>query len=143
MNYSKCPSCGKSIGGMFGATIVNQQKTDIINSVMSKNETAYCSSCSNEYITQMVKVKNDRFYALKERIIPLSSAIPVITSQAPTGWEYDVLDMVTSQTTSGTGFLTDLSQSINDFFGQGSESTNRKVRWLRKAGHIFAQHDAK
>ena len=142
MSYSKCPSCQKSIGGMFGATIANQAKIDLINSILEKNEEAYCSSCSAEYVPHMVKVQNKRYHELQEQIIPLSSAVPVITSQAQAGWEYDVLDMVTSQTTSGTGFLTDLSQSINDFFGQGSETTNRKVARRRKHAKLLFAYSA-
>jgi uncharacterized protein YbjQ (UPF0145 family) len=42
-------------------------------------------------------------------------------------WDYEVLGMVTAQTTSGTGFVTELSRSFNDFFGSGSNATNQKI----------------
>lgn len=35
--------------------------------------------------------------------------------------------MITAQTTSGTGFATELSRSFNDFFGGASNTTNKKI----------------
>lgn len=112
---------------MFGASIVSQAKTDLINTVMGYDKDAYCSTCSVDLGQAIVKSQNEKYDKVRQEIIALSASIPVITSQAPSNWEYEVLDMVSTQTTSGTGFLTDLSQSINDFFGSGSNTTNRKV----------------
>jgi len=46
---------------------------------------------------------------------------------APVKWEYEIIGMVTAQQTAGTGFVTELSRSFNDFFGSGSNSTNKKI----------------
>ncbi|GLU57127.1 hypothetical protein Dfri01_65880 [Dyadobacter frigoris] len=88
---------------------------------------AYCTSCSSKAEAKIVSVQNEKVAIVKANILDLISVIPVITSQAPSNWDYEVIDIVTSQTTSGTGFLTDLSQSFNDFLGQGSNATNKKV----------------
>jgi uncharacterized protein YbjQ (UPF0145 family) len=53
--------------------------------------------------------------------------IPIISSPAPIKWDYEIIEMISAQTTSGTGFATELSRSFNDFFGSGSNTTNRKI----------------
>lgn len=50
-----------------------------------------------------------------------------MTCPAPTKWDYEVIGMVSAQTTSETGFATELSRSFNDFFGSGSKATNQKI----------------
>ena len=40
---------------------------------------------------------------------------------------FEVIGLVSAQTTSGTGFATELSRSFNDFFGSGSNATNQKI----------------
>ncbi|WP_207503760.1 heavy metal-binding domain-containing protein [Telluribacter humicola] len=50
-----------------------------------------------------------------------------MTSPAPANWDYEVIGMITAQTTSGTGFLTELSRDFNDFFGTSSNTSSRKV----------------
>jgi uncharacterized protein YbjQ (UPF0145 family) len=64
---------------------------------------------------------------IESRLQQIIHFIPVMTCPTPVNWEYEVLGMVSAQTTSGTGFATELSRSFNDFFGSGSQTTNRKI----------------
>lgn len=74
-------------------------------------------------LREFQKKKNE----IENRLKQIIHSIPIITSPAPIKWDYDILGMVTAQTTSGTGFSTELSRSFNDFFGAGSNATNQKV----------------
>ena len=64
---------------------------------------------------------------IEERLRQIIHYIPVITSPSPVNWDYEILGMISAQTTSGTGFAMELSRSFVDFFGSGSNATNRKI----------------
>nr|ARK13448.1 hypothetical protein A6C57_25640 [Fibrella sp. ES10-3-2-2] len=63
--------------------------------------------------------------------------IPVVFIQNPLGWEYEVLSMVTGQSTTGTGVFSEFAASMTDLFGMQSGRYNAKL----KAGEemCFAQ----
>jgi uncharacterized protein YbjQ (UPF0145 family) len=127
ISYDKCPNCGKSLNGFLSADLLLQSKVDFINKHLKENKDAYCTSCSKPLLSKIAamfqKQKND----IEERLRQIIHFIPVMTSQAPVKWDYEVLGMVSAQTTSGTGFATELSRSFNDFFGSSSGATNRKI----------------
>ena len=127
MNLAKCPNCKASVKGFLSSDLINQSQTDFINKHLAQSHDAYCTSCAtpllNEIALSLRQQKNDIEIRLKQII----HNIPVITSPAPIKWEYEILGMINAQTTSGTGFATELSRSFNDFFGSTSNSTNQKV----------------
>jgi uncharacterized protein YbjQ (UPF0145 family) len=127
MNYDKCPNCGKPLKGIFSAVLVSQSRTDFINKNTQTNKDAYCNLCSIAPLEVIAKNYRAQKSEIEKRLLQIIHVVPVLTSPAPVSWQYEAIDMVTSQTTSGTGFITELSRSFNDFFGQGSETTNKKI----------------
>ncbi len=127
INYEKCPNCGKSLKGFFSADLLLQSKVDFINKHLKDNKEAYCSNCSSPLISKIADNFRKQKGDIENRLKQIIRFIPVMTSPAPVKWEYEVLGMVTAQTTSGTGFVTELSRSFNDFFGSGSKATNQKI----------------
>jgi len=127
INYDKCPNCGKSLKGFFSQDVLLQSKVNFINKHLKENKEAYCTSCSIPLLSNIADTFRKQKGDIETRLKQIIHFIPVMTSPAPVKWEYEVLDMVTAQTTSGTGFATELSQSFNDFFGSGSNATNRKI----------------
>ena len=127
MNNDKCPNCGKSLKGFLSATLVPQSKTDFINKNTGNNVEAYCTVCSLAPLAQIAEKYRAQRSEIEKRLLQIIHCVPVLTSPAPVSWQYEAIDMVTSQTTSGTGFITELSRSFNDFFGQGSDTTNKKI----------------
>lgn len=127
MNLEKCPNCGKALKGFFSADLLQQSKIDFINKFTNNNCEAYCTSCSesllNEISRDFIKQKND----IENRLKQIIHNIPVMSSPSPVSWVYEVIGMVTAQQTTGTGFMTELSRSFNDFFGSGSKTTNQKI----------------
>lgn len=126
---TNCPNCNRSLSGIFSSKLMEQNQTDRINHFLGTNKAAYCKGCGEYLLNQANrKIENHNPEAeLRKKVTELIKYIPVISSQAPLNWEYEVIDMVTSQRTSGTGFLTELSQVFNDAFGLGSGTTDRKI----------------
>jgi uncharacterized protein YbjQ (UPF0145 family) len=127
MNFEKCPNCGKSLNGFLSADLLLQSKTDFINKHLKANADAYCTSCSKSLLNKIAGEFKQQKNDLEKRLQQIIHYIPVISSPAPVKWDYEVLGMVTAQTTSGTGFATELSRSFNDFFGTSSNATNQKI----------------
>ena len=127
MNYDKCPNCGKSLNGFLSADLLLQSKIDFINKHLKENKEVYCTNCSRPLLSKIADTFRRQKSDIENRLQQIIHYIPVITSPAPTKWDYEVIGMVSAQTTSGTGFATELSRSFNDFFGSGSNATNQKI----------------
>jgi uncharacterized protein YbjQ (UPF0145 family) len=127
MVYSSCPNCSKSVTGFFSSTIIKQSDTDFINKYLAKDKPAYCTGCADTLLSTISQQFASQKADIQKRLMEIIHFLPVLSSPAPNDWDYEVLEMVTSQTTSGTGFLTELSRSFNDLFGAGSNTTNRKI----------------
>lgn len=127
MNYDKCPNCGKPLKGFLSADLLLQSKIDFINKHSNENKEAYCTSCSILLLGKIAENFGKQKGDIENRLKQIIHIIPVMTSPAPVKWDYEVIGMITAQTTSGTGFATELSRSFNDFFGSGSNATNQKI----------------
>lgn len=128
MNLDKCPNCGKSVKGFFSsATLIPETKTAFINTHLDLKFEAYCTDCSYELLNKIAREFRQQKNEIENRLKQIVHYIPVLSSPAPHEWKYDILDMITAQTTSGTGFATELSRTFNDFFGGTSNTTNKKI----------------
>jgi uncharacterized protein YbjQ (UPF0145 family) len=127
MNYENCPNCGKSLKGFLSADLLLPSKVDFINKHTNANTPAYCTSCSSTLLQNIAKNFRKQKGDIEARLKQIIHIIPVMTSPSPLNWDYEVIGMVTAQTTSGTGFATELSRSFNDFFGSDSNATNQKI----------------
>tara|TARA_R110000868_G_scaffold167939_1_gene402500 strand:- start:547 stop:1182 length:636 start_codon:yes stop_codon:yes gene_type:complete len=127
MNYEKCPNCDKSLNGFFSADLLLESKVNFINKHLKQDKKAYCSSCSKLLLNKIADIFRKQKAEIEKRLQQIIHYIPVMTSPSPVNWDYEVLGMVSAQTTSGTGFATELSRSFNDFFGSCSQTTNRKI----------------
>jgi uncharacterized protein YbjQ (UPF0145 family) len=54
--------------------------------------------------------------------------VPILSLQSPLNWDYSVCGLVTAQSTSGTGALSDLTSTFTDFFGAQSKTYNEKIK---------------
>lgn len=127
MNYDYCPNCNKSLHGFLSADLLLQSKVDFINKHLKERAEAYCTKCSKPLLNKIAQLFKQQKSDIENRLKQIIHYIPVISSPAPVKWEYEVIGMVTAQTTSGTGFVTELSRSFNDFFGSSSDTTNQKI----------------
>ncbi|MCV2486513.1 heavy metal-binding domain-containing protein [Flavobacterium sp. SH_e] len=128
MKLEKCPCCGKSLTGFFSTVnLVPQTKIDFINRHLNQNFDAYCTGCSPDLLNKLARTFQQQKNDIENRLRQIIHYIPILSSPAPNDWKYEAIDMITAQTTSGTGFATELSRSFNDFFGGTSNTTNKKI----------------
>lgn len=114
-------------GLMTSRYILSEASIAIINSFHSPKAEAYCNECGISILAEK-KLSNDTTKAaLMTEIESLISAIPIITIQSPTKWNYKILGMISAQSISGTGFLSELSGSWADFTGGQSLTMANKV----------------
>ncbi len=123
----KCPNCGKSLKGFLSYSLIPQSKIEFINKHLELTKEAYCTNCSGELLNKIAFNYTKEKTEIENRLKQIIKYIPVVSSEAPINWKYEIVDMVTAQTTSGTGFATELSRSFNDFFGTTSNTTNLKI----------------
>lgn len=128
MKLEKCPNCFKSLKGFFNTVeLIPNTKTEFINKHLELNNDAYCTECSLDYLYKIANTFRKQKTDIENRLKQIIHYLPVLTSPAPNDWKYEVMDMITAQTTSGTGFTTELSRTFNDFFGGTSNTTNKKI----------------
>lgn len=121
MEYKICPNCNKKLDGLMTTKfIIKQSTTDFINKFNTSPSEAYCSGCSGPLVE---KYKADLALLVKESI----GVIPVITLNSPLNWNYEVLGMVTGQSVTGTGMMSELASSWSDLIGGQSNSLGTKI----------------
>ncbi len=127
MNYDKCPNCGKSLHGFLSSDLLSQSRIDFINKHLEENVSAYCTVCAGRPLAKIAQIFRAQKTEIEKRLKEIVHVVPVMTSPAPVKWDYEVIGLINAQTTSGTGFATELSRSFNDLFGSGSAATNKKI----------------
>lgn len=137
--FTECPNCGTKLkGGLFSYNeLLTENKIKIINEYYPKKSIAYCGKCGDglykEYQAKVIEERNK----LNSEIQSLLEAVPVVSIHSPQNWEYEILGMVTGQSTTGTGVISEFTSSLTDLLGMQSGRYNKKI----KAGEdmCFAQ----
>ena len=129
--YSNCPNCKAPIkSGVFNSNVIvtDSNTVKIYNEFTESKAPAYCTTCTSNLKYESRSTWSKLFDDTKktfERLLPI---IPVVTLQNPKDWDYRVLRMVTAQSVTGTGVLSEISSSFSDFFGMQSNRLNSKLR---------------
>lgn len=125
-----CPNCQAELksGLMSSVKLLSSKKTAIINEYHGEISEVYCNKCGNElyekYKWQLDSEKNK----LSKQLQSLISNIPVISTHTPLNWDYEIIEMVTGQSTTGTGVITEFTSSFTDLFGAQSGRHNKKLK---------------
>lgn len=135
IELTDCPNCNTKLKGGFlgGISLLSESKTGFINLFHDSKSEYYCTKCGNDLISKykaaLVREKGE----LSNRMQALLPSVPVISIHSPLKWDYDIIGMVSGQSTTGTGVFSEFSASISDLFGEQADSYNRKL----KAGEIL------
>lgn len=130
MTYTSCPNCSASTkeGAVFSNSILESFKITIIKEYQENPAEAYCGKCGKE----LYKEFKDKYYSEMETLASFLKAnineILVVSTHSPFQWEYLTLGMVTGQSTTGTGVISEFASSITDFFGSSAGMHNSKIR---------------
>ncbi len=93
--------------------------------------------CGKELYIECKGKLTEEKNSITNQLRKLIFSVPVISTHSPLNWDYDILDMVTGQSTTGTGVISEFTSSFTDLFGAQSGRHNKKL----KAGEnmCFAQ----
>ncbi len=130
-SFDKCPTCGAKIKdvSLFGRNIIlNAEVVAIINKFHSEKSSHFCNKCGESLYEKYRNVLIKERYVVTRKILPLLSAIPILSLQSPLNWDYAVLGLVTAQSTTGTGVFSEITSSFTDLFGTQSNAYNKKLR---------------
>ncbi|RCS28531.1 hypothetical protein DUT90_00060 [Polaribacter sp. WD7] len=125
-----CPNCQSAIkiGIMSSNALYTKMHTAIINEYNEPKAEGYCSKCGKElyekYSNQIASERKN----LTNQMQKLINNIPVISVHTPMNWDYQVIGMVTGQSSTGTGVITEFTSSFTDFFGAQSGRHNEKLK---------------
>jgi len=137
-NYTECPNCGESLkSGFKSNSLLSETAAALINEYSNSKSDYYCDKCGKEPLKEAKKRLSDEMSKLNSTLRSNISEIPVISTHHPYNWEYEVKGMVTGQSTTGTGVITEFTSDFSDIFGGQSGRHNKKI----KAGEdlCFAQ----
>ncbi|TCN87877.1 uncharacterized protein YbjQ (UPF0145 family) [Shewanella fodinae] len=117
--------------------LVSKEQTRVINEYRDTKLDAYCNECGSNLYRHSCYRMSREINKLTEKMQELINAIPVVSTHSPLNWDYNILDMVTGQSTTGTGVISEFTSSFTDLFGAQSKRHNQKL----KAGEdmCFAQ----
>ena len=125
-----CPACNTAIKNnlLSSNAILHQSSIDIINWATDRNEVAYCNKCGTPVLSDALDKLRTEIRTRREEVYSSILNIPILTINNPLNWDYIAYGIVTSQSVTGTGVLSELSQSVDDFFGSSSKTLNSKLR---------------
>ncbi len=129
-DLGNCPSCNATLkSGIFGGNkLLNKNEVEIINEMYGQKSDAYCNACSSEKLQIAIHKLHTEETSIRQTLMQMVSYIPVVSAPNPYQWEYTVLGMVTGQSTTGTGVLSELGASVADIFGGQSAGFNTKLK---------------
>lgn len=127
---NRCLGCNAEFKfGLIGATAPLTAKQHELISLYDKDATGvYCTTCGTRLLQTAVKKAKSDIEVRRNKLSPLLMHIPIVTAQSPQGWEYDTLQIVTAQSTTGTGFLSEFTATFADLFGAQSEQYSQKLK---------------
>jgi len=125
-DYQTCPNCNTPL--VNGVAPVNDFAVQAINLFTSNKSTGFCSKCIRPLFAE---AKSNRVLFIEEKNKQIQADlpfIPVITLQYPLKWDYVVLKMVTAQSVTGEGALTEFTSAFSELFGTQSTRLNNKLK---------------
>lgn len=128
MEYSECPNCGANMkSGLFNNPISKETDSIIIREFTDNISPAHCSKCVNPLLEKAISNGQLEFSEAQSTFEKLVLLIPILSIHQPLGWDYQSVGIVTGQTVTGTGVLSELSSSFSDFFGTQSGALTGKL----------------
>lgn len=125
MEIKYCPNCGAEIksGLLRQNNLISDKNVKAVNALLGISREGFCNTCFPELETKINLLKTQFANFIDEYI----HLIPIITAQSPLGWVYKPLGIVTGQSVTGTGVISEFTSGFADFFGEQSNSFIRKI----------------
>lgn len=125
-----CPACNSPIkSGLLNTNLlITGKAVQLINAVKKRSYEAYCTKCGDQLVFECLEELRHQIGEYKRYLSELIESVPLVTIHNPMGWSYETIGIVTGQSVTGTGVLSEFSQSITDLFGGQSENLNSKIK---------------
>lgn len=125
-----CENCEAEIKDsfLFSNLYLSENEMEIIRLFQEEVPEIYCEKCGAQALEFALEDLFEEKNILEQSLQELIDVIPVITTSTPYLWNYEVLGMVTGQSTTGTGVFSDFYSSLSDLFGIQSQSYNKKLK---------------
>lgn len=125
-----CPNCGLKLkqGVITSISLLSNKKIRIINEYHDTKSSGYCNKCGTELYTKYRSRLVNDMDQISQKMQKEIDAVPVISIQSPLNWDYEIISMVTGQSTTGTGVISEFTSSFTDLFGKQSGRYNRKLK---------------
>ncbi|MEI6815348.1 MAG: heavy metal-binding domain-containing protein [Bacteroidota bacterium] len=127
---TQCPNCGTKLkdGILSSVKLLSENKTNIINEYHDEKASGYCNKCGDSlYKSYKGYVLTER-EELTEQIQEIIEALPIISTHLPLNWDYDLIGIITGQSTTGNGALTEFLSASSNFWGTQSGRYNKKIK---------------
>jgi uncharacterized protein YbjQ (UPF0145 family) len=128
--FENCPNCNSKIHlGTFNYNeLIDGGRKQLINDFTDNHSEAFCSKCFNAPLISATENYKIQFNENSESLKNAMPHIPVITLQQPLNWNYKVVGMVTGQSVTGTGIISEIASSFTDLFGMQSGNLGNKIK---------------
>lgn len=133
-----CPNCNAEIKSPILGTeniLFKGITVDFINEFTENSSPNYCTKCSKALLSQAKKEYEIRYKTNSDlekestsKIKELIDFVPIVTLHNPQDWKYQTLEIVSAQSVTGTGVITEIASSWTDFFGMESGRYNEKLK---------------
>ncbi len=125
-----CPTCNSKIkSGFLGSNnLTVPERVELVNRYSTSPKENYCDNCFPAILGVVIENLMEQIKEHTENIEHCINKIPIITLHNPLNWNYKIVGIITAQTTTGTGVLTELASSVTDALGLQSERTNKKIK---------------
>ncbi len=129
-NLTNCLNCRAEFtsGLISSVKPLSSSKIKIINEFNEKEAPGYCSKCGKELYSLAKSRMDEEIKITTDKLLKMMPVIPIISTHSPYNWEYRVITLVTGQSTTGTGVISEFTSSITDLFGAQSGRYNSKLR---------------
>jgi uncharacterized protein YbjQ (UPF0145 family) len=126
-----CLNCGAAFKEViFGSSVFpsNKKEVKLINEYEGNKKEGYCSKCSPSLLKTAQSKKQAEENEIEEYLRVHIAEILIMTIPPPETWDYEIVDMISAQSVTGTGVMSEWSSSFNDLFGSRSNTLSSKLR---------------
>ncbi|MBK4737349.1 YbjQ family protein [Noviherbaspirillum pedocola] len=127
----RCPTCGEALKiSVFGKSneLLQDRQVRLINEYAKTKAEIRCNRCGDEAYRGAVGTLLEEKNKLSEEMRKFLPSLIITTIHSPHNWNYNVLGIITAQTTTGTGAFSEITSTFTDFFGTQSKTYNNKLK---------------
>lgn len=101
--------------------------SQIIREFTENKSSSHCQKCGPPFFSKAAKNAKTEIDERKSELARLVESIPIISIHHPYQWRYKAIQIVTGQSVTGTGVISELASSFTDLFGMQSGSFAKKL----------------